>query len=108
MSKFEKGQTVRVTGDTMEWKHGAAVGGVWVVRDVYGNATDSGYPTNDGIYVENEKGNAWDIADEDLELVTSVAIGSHAKALISVKAVLDFDLPDHVKTAVIKTLVEAL
>lgn len=103
MSKFELGQTVRVTGDTAATGHDfptGAVGVIWTDGDGY-------YRVEDDYLVRSPGGDVWWVGVEDLELVVSEP-SSHARVLTGITAILDLDLPDQVKTSVIKTLVETL
>lgn len=101
MSKFELGQTVRVTGDTAGAGHEFPDGTVGVIS----GDEDGEYRVGNGYRVEGPDGEAWWVEAEDLELVEP---SSHARVLSAVSVILGLDLPDQVKTSVIKTLMEAL
>lgn len=103
MSKFELGQTVRVTGDTTGTGHEFPTGTVGVI-----SADEDGYYQVENDYrVETPDGLALWVGLRDLELVVSEP-SSHARVLSAVSVIVGLDLPDQVKTSVIKTLVETL
>lgn len=109
MSKFNVGDRVRVTGDSQMWGHRASTQSIWTVVTVIENGTFYSLPTNVGADVKNDIGDVWEVAEEDLELIeSSSALSSHALVLGAIPRVIDMDLPDHIKTSVIKTLVDAL
>ena len=67
MTKFNVGDKVRVTGDSMGWQHGIMDG----VHEITGlvDGFSSGYPSATGYAIEG-----WDVAEEDLEAVESTPV----------------------------------
>lgn len=65
MTKFNVGDKVRVTGDSMDWKHEAAgVHTIVALIDSHFYPSATGYALDDG----------WDVAEEDLEAVESTPV----------------------------------
>lgn len=95
--KFAVGDTVRVTGDTTGAGHEYEAGHVGVILEI-----------DQGAYLIEttlDGDTTWWVDEPDLELVIE---SSHSQVLSTIKTILVLDLPDQIKTSVIKTLVDSL
>lgn len=70
MTKFNVGDKVRVTGDSMNWWHEAAGETHTITGLVDGESV--GYPSKTGYHLDGDP--EWDVAEEDLEAVESTPV----------------------------------
>lgn len=108
MSEFNLGDRVQVTGDTDGAGHEFDAGTVGVITAEYDGEYRVGHEYRVVAPDGDDGEEAWWVYDVDLVKVDSGPQTSHAMFLAATRTVLDLNLPEHVKTVIIKAMVDAL